>query len=583
MELIRTSPKMAVDTETTGLQWHDMPFGMSVAVKDREFYFDERVTPGFWSCVGFQAYQELLLQNAKFDMHMLHRAGVRLPMDAHYKDIAIEARILKNDFNGGRAYSLDAQAKRYGYAKDDSVMKYIKENNLYSHRKNFFGEDWKEVAFDQVPLEIMTKYAAHDARLTYDLHEHYESKFDEEDRKVLLNEYELTKVCWLMEQRGIKLNVSYTLQALHQERTQLINFKNQFKHLTGVDFVNSAKSIQPILGFELPKTGDGNPSLTDPIIESLLDKDLPENTKNILKLVQNIRGLDKRISTYYEAFLNGQDKNGFLHPSMWQAGTRTGRFSCSNPNLQNVPKEEDSVAQFVIRGCFQPRFEGRCFVSLDYKQMEYRMAAAYAHEMGVIRDVMGGADFHQATASLVGISRSQAKTLNFAILYGAGDKKIASMLGVSIGQAQEIITKYYLNLPRIDDLIGNIKRTAHARGFVKTWLGRKLRFGYHFTDGERWHDSYAAPNHLIQGSCADYVKMAMNQVHDEFPELLMILQVHDQLIFDMHPTEFKYISRIKEIMESCWTKNGMKFEVDIKHSFVSLAERDMMDGVPNGT
>ena len=584
LELIRSSEKLAVDTETTGVEHHDLPFGMSIATKDKALYLDERVTPNFWNGVAFLGNAQILLQNAKFDMHMLTRKGIHLPVSAVYKDIAIEARIIKNDFNGGRAYSLDEQAKRQGWGKDKAVENYIKEHNVYEERRNFFGEVYKAPRYDRVPLDVMSAYAAHDARLTYDLHERYESQFDSDDRRVLENEYELTQVCKAMEEKGVKLNVEYTLQALHHERGIMESLKRQFNELTGTDFVNSAKSLEKSLDFALPKTKEGNPSLKDEVIEALLNRpNLSAKSAKVLELVRGIRMYDKRISTYYEAFLNAQDSSSFIHPSMWQAGTRTGRFSCSNPNLQNVPKEEDSTDPYVIRGCFKPRNSGRCFVSIDYKQMEYRMAAAYANESGVIRDVMSGADFHQATASMVGISRSQAKTLNFAILYGAGDKKIAQMLGTTLEQAQLIITKYYLNLPKIDTLIGKIKETAHVRGFIRTWLGRKLRFGYH-RDPEteqRWHDSYSAPNHLIQGGCADVVKKAMVEVAREFPFLDMILQIHDQLVFDMEPSQFHLIPRIKEIMESVWEKNGMRLEVDIKHSYVSLAERDLLEGMPH--
>lgn len=552
---------LAVDTETTGLEERDVPFALITATTHDTFYFDERVLPSFWANVApllADTSKTFVFQNAKFDMRMLATKG--LPIHGSVVDIAIASRLLRND---QLVHSLDAQAKRLlGQEKDTTVAKYIKDFDLYETRTYPLGGTYKVPRYDRVPIEIMETYAQKDARLTFDLYELYMSRLDVDSLRVWNNENDLIKVFYKMERRGLLLNQEYTVAAREHEQVRLDTFKALYKSFTGVGFVNSAKSIQKALDIQLPTTAAGNPSLTDDVIEELMDRGIRAKE---LGFVRNIRTHDKRISTYYDNYLNFHS-NGIIHPTMWQAGTRTGRISYSDPNLQNVPKEEDSEDRYVVRGCFMPR-PGRRYVSFDYKQMEYRMAAAYANERTAIDAVMGGADFHQATADLVGITRKQAKTLNFAILYGAGDEKVAKMLGVSLQEARRLRLKYFMALHKIEKLIDDVISKGRGRGYVVNWFGRRL-----YADKEF---AYALPNHLIQGGGADVVKVAMNRIDEEFPSLWMVLQVHDQLVFEMTDEELAHIPRIKQIMESVWTKNGMVLEVDVSWSDKSLAERDM--------
>ena len=198
------------------------------------------------------------------------------------------------------------------------------------------------------------------------------------------------------------------------------------------------------------------------------------------------------------------------------------------------------------------------------------MAADYAGETKVIEAVMNGADFHQATADMVGINRKPAKTLNFAVLYGAGIDKIATMLKTTSQAANQLKTKYFMNLSRIEMLIDGVISKGKARGYVFNWAGRKLYAVKEFC--------YALPNHLIQGGGADVVKEAMRRIYLDpvLGQLWCVLQVHDQLVFELLPEELVHIPRIKEIMESVYpAKNGMKLTVDVSISRLSLAEKHM--------
>lgn len=568
---LSSSTVVSLDTETTGLDQHDLPFACILANDSEVFYFDDRVFPTFWSDPRFttimQTPRRWVYQNAKFDMMMLYRKDIT-PMGEHH-DIAVQARIQRNDH---MLYNLESQGKRIKDFKKDTVKEYITKNKLYELRKNYFGEEYKQPQFDKVPLEIMQPYAEQDAMLTLKLYHHYNNLMDSEDQKVMEVERRLTPVLYQMETTGVRLSLSVTQRGYFYEKNILQDLVDRFESTTGVAYVNSAKSIQRSVTYPLPTTDKGNPSLTDDVIEDVLVSDASEKDKEILRLVQEIRHYDKRISTYYESFLNKMHTNHTIHCNMNQSGTRTGRMSSSNPNLQNVPKEEDSTAQFVIRGCFVPRI-GHVFVSFDYAQMEYRMMAAYANQTDIIEKVMNGVDFHQATADMFSVNRKTAKTLNFMILYGGGDAKLGAALGIVLAEARRLKLKYFMALPKVQDFVEQVIRTAKSRGYVKNWIGRKLHTLPEF--------AYAAPNHLIQGGGADVVKTAMVRIAEEIPQLKMILQVHDQLVFDMKPAEFHFIPRIKEIMESVWEMNGMKLTVDVSWSATSLAERDMIKGAPN--
>lgn len=569
---LRGEYELAIDTETTGVEHNDVPFAVIIHKGTETFYFDERVITDLWTNPTFldifKHDHYWIYQNAKFDMRMLEARGIK-PLTVHH-DIAVQARIQKNDHFGERPYSLEAQGRRLGDNKLDIAKKYVEEHDLYETRRDYFGVEYKVPRYDRIPLDVMAPYAIQDARLTYKLKRHYDTLMDADDQRVMKMECELTPVVYKMERHGIRLDHDYTLKAYYHELGLLCELKDSYAEATGITYTGSAKSVQKSIEYQLPLTAKGNPSLKDDDIEDILTSNASEKDKLIVGLVRQIRHFDKRISTYYVSFLNKMHK-GFIHASMWQGGTRTGRFSSSDPNIQNIPKEEDSTDPYVVRGCFIPR-PGHVFVSMDYSQMEYRMMAAYAMQTDIIERVMSGEDFHKATAEMFGVSRKTAKTLNFMILYGGGNAKLALALGIPIQEAARLRTKYFMALPKVEQLIDDVIRVGRARGFVRNWLGRKLRSDYEF--------AYALPNHLIQGGGADIVKMAMVQIDKEFPHVKMIAQIHDQLIFDMKPEEFVHIPRIKEIMESIWTMNGMKLEVDVSWSERSLAERDMQKGIP---
>ena len=555
---------IAIDTETTGLEETDRPFCATISGKDFNIYTEDRDMVSKL----LDTSDLVFAQHAKFDARMLSHWGVNMFTKPVY-DTNIMARILRNDY---LKYSLADQAKRIGLSKSTEVDAEVKKHKLYETRRNFFGEEYKTPRYDRVDREILKRYALLDSELTYKLGMNYLERMDTRDKQVMLMESSLTPVCYGMERRGLQLNVDYTITAYHYEKQLLESKLDIINSMLGCEFTDSAKAIQKHLSYQLPLTDANNPSLTDDVIDYILSAGgTTPRDSTILGLVREIRWFKKRINTYYESYLNRKDASGIIHPTMWQAGTRTGRFSYSDPNLQNMPKEEDSEEPFVVRGCFKPR-DGYSFISLDYSQMEYRMLADYANEKDVIRRVMEGADFHQVTADMFGVSRKQAKTINFACLYGAGVDKLSTMLGTTKHEASRLRDRYFMALPNVERLIDDVISTGRSRGFVQNWYGRKMYAQKEFC--------YALPNHLIQGGGADVVKLAMIEVEKELrgSDIHMVLQVHDQLVFE-YPTgmDNTKLKRVKEIMENTYVpRNGMKLTVDISESTTSLAERSMV-------
>lgn len=556
---------LSVDTETTGLEWRDRLFCATISTEHDDFYFDKEDIHDLDHIFADPA-RIWIMQNAPFDLRMLRHAGVELA--GTLGELQVAARLVRNDGVSQKWYSLALQAKRHGWEKYTIVEDEIQKKKLYEIRTPRIGQPEKQPRYDWVDRKILQVYAMHDTRLTRDLCKKYISQFDMVDgnhAKVWNNECSLTRVVFEMEWRGIGLDIPYTRGAMDHEQAKLDKLYREFHASSGIEYVDSGQTFEKVFtkyGMPIVRTPKGNPSFTDEVLEKY---DHP-----VAEAIRAIRSSEKMISTYYRNMLNLyeplSDTLGVIRPSMWQAGTRTGRFSYSNPNLQNLPKEEDSKEKYVTRGCFVPR-PGKCFLSLDYSQQEYRLMLAYANEKAVIEQVMAGMDVHQATADLLGISRSYAKTLNFAILYGAGIEKIARMLKCSKQEAKRLKLLYFMKLPNVERFIDQVIRTGRARGFVHNWFGRRLYADKEFC--------YALPNHLIQGGGADVCKVAMVRIGPDAP---MVAQIHDQLIFeeDFDDNLPEKAARYKQIMEDAFPeKNGIRLKVDVSWSKTSLAERDM--------
>lgn len=600
IDILASHTELGLDTETTGLSEDDRLFSLILACNNGPMYFNFITYPGtdlhpdyvlnrsyVFDLLNQRIFSDptkvYYIHNAKFDMRMLSKEYVELAGTVVCTH-AVE-RVLRNNHFGGEAYSLAACSKRRGWEKDSGVEQYISRNGLYT-KMEVPGK--KKIVlkphFDKVPFEIMTTYALKDGDLHLKLGQSQKEALQllENDLPrgfpsyglIARNEVKLTKTCFHMERTGILLDVPKTEAALQYEITQANIKKQSFLEKTGFIFTDSNKYLANIfdrMGEPYPRTEKGNPSFTAEALE--------EMTTPVASIINDIRYHEKRAGTYYSSFLYYKDDNGVIHADIRQGGTETGRMSYRDPNLQNIPKEdfaEDQNLPFQVRECFVPR-HGHFLSPLDFEQMEYKVMLDYAGEMKLIERVLAGEDLHQVTADMVGITRKYAKTLNFAILYGAGLEKIAKMLGVTTKEAGELRKLYFGRLPRVHKFIREVISAGEARGYIFNKFGRRCHIA-------QKDFAYVLPNHLIQGTCADIVKIAMNRIFDmlieEKAETNMLLQVHDELLFEPTFDEAEIVLDIQKIMENVYEPfNNMKLTTSIEHSRLSWGHRHKVKGL----
>lgn len=562
------------DCETSGLRYEDRLFmlilhtgGESYLFNFHEYPFEDssRCLPREWLNAFTNIFERLdntyFISNAKFDMGMLAKEGLELKGRVVCTNAL--GRVLRNNH---LSYSLADSAERLGFKKNEDVEKYITKNKLYSwqdipgKKKRFQNRRYWEV-----PMPVMVQYAETDAFLHYEVGKYIVSAIPDQCKDVAQNEIALTKVCFDMEHRGVQLDVEYTKKAQAFEEEKIRDACKDFREITGEEYLDSNKALANIFartGNEPVRTDKGNPSFTDDALSKIGGP--------IADSIRTIRYHEKRVGSFYSSFLFFADKDGTIRPNMRQGGTETGRFSYSEPNLQQLTKEEDDNEEYSVRRCFVPR-PGYRFLAIDYRQQEYRIMLDYAGEYGLISQVLDGADVHQATADLCGISRREAKTTNFAILYGAGAAKLAAGLGITESAAKDLKRLYFSRLPKVKALIDKIITAGKQRGYVYNWAGRRA-----YIANTEW--AYILPNHLIQGSGADVMKFAMTRIHECLKpyKSRMVLSIHDELVFEIADGEDHVYGLVRDIMEGVYRPfNGMKLETDAKWSNISLSPRNL--------
>jgi len=563
-----TSGVIAIDTETFGLKWDHKMFALQLAVKGgNSYYFNfldyplEIGTDPWGVSVDIHPYSRLtelhdlwrkpeirwVAHNAKFDMRRLEIEGVHLNGDIY--DTMVMAHII---YNKHMSYSLDNCLKRIGLSKNDEVMNWIMTHKAYTtYHVDGKKQKEKDLHFDRVPFDIMFKYGLDDVEDTLKLYDSQIAFFELPENKdqidLVHNNLQLIKSVFQMESEGIHVDLDYCKTAQQQHNDRVSEIAKYIEELTQSKFKAGPKWLGEVLhaqGIHLPLSDKGNP---------IMDKKSLEKIPNaIAALVLEMRDEEKHAS-FYSTFKRFTDRNGVVHPSYRLTGTDTGRFSCSDPNLQQVPKEEKATeAGHTVRGAFYVE-DDFILVSIDYDQMEYRLMADYAAEMGMIEAIKGGLDPHTYVANMMGVDRKYAKTLNFGLLYGMGLAKLGESLGVSMDQARELKNRYYSELPKVRTLTRQIMDVAAGRGYIKNYYGRR-----YFCDDPKW--AYKFPNYLIQGTGADIVRHVIPRISYQLEGMKskLLLQVHDELILKIHRSEVGIVPELKRIMEDEYKPmNGM--------------------------
>lgn len=592
---------LSIDTETTGLLVFkgDGIFSIIISDDENDYYFNfipqENHPDDVWllrehkqklnvicSSVGRTWY----LVNAKFDMHMLAKEGIHLAGPIWC--CSAMGRLIRNDL---WRYDMDSMAQRWlKVEKSDGPKEYMKKHKIFTRHKTADNKTITQYHYYKCPLEVMEPYGCKDGRITYDLGQWQYNAIEKIDAErnaafpplmqVAENEMQLTRTLFNMEQRGVKIDREYCKNALHAETQRNREARKKFESLCGFKFKESEKVLtEAFEKFQLPiaQTAKKNASFAKGAIKGL--------DHELINLILEIRSTDKKATTYYKNFLLMADKNDIIHADYKQHGAKTGRMSCQRPNLQNLAKEDveendlNDDDKKYIRRAFIPRSDDVIFLFIDYDQMEYRLMLDAAAKAGyvqknVIDQVLSGQDVHTACAEMMDTKRAVAKTINFLKIYGGGIKKLAATLGVTVEQAKEYDRLYMDRLPELYNFIDRVRDVAAIRGFTRNWFGRR----YTFPDPNRCYTT--APNWLIQGGSADVVKIAMNRCEDYLRgcRSQLLLQVHDELVFEMHKDDMDLVEPLRDILSTVYPQMYIPLTASIEWSYKSLA--DKIQGIP---
>jgi len=474
-------------------------------------------------------------QNIKYDMLVLKNAGINLaPVDF---DTMVAAYLINPT---ARQFNLDALA-----------LEYLEEKKIPT--ESLIGSGARQITMDQVPLEKISEYACEDADVAFRLRRVLEPKLAESGTEVLFRDVELPliRVLMEMEENGVALDVRLLESMSRDMEGQLQAIREDVYSLAGESFnINSTQQLGRILyeklkvheslGLKRPKKTKTGYATDVRVLEGLAAHPLPK------KLLE-YRQLAKLKSTYVDALPKlVHPETGLVHASFNQTVTATGRLSSSNPNLQNIPVRTELGKE--IRKAFVSRHKGGVILSADYNQIELRIMAHLSGDETLMESFRKGEDVHRRTAAeLFGIPagsvtdehRRQAKTINFGILYGMGAFGLSDRLGIPLEQANGFIKAYFARYPKVNEYILKTIAAAHQDGYVTTLLNRRRYLPELASDnrGLREFGERTAINTPIQGTAADLIKVAMIRIADrmraEGKQERMILQIHDELVFDV--------------------------------------------------
>ncbi len=555
-EQLLQEKSFAFDTETEGLDPLTAGLvGLSFAIREQEAWYvpvpanREEATDIVLRLAPALQHPEIekVGQNIKFDILALRKYGVQVKgplfdtMLAHY--------LLNPELRHGMDYLAETYLKYKTVPIEDLIGPKGK----------------KQASMRTVPIEQIKEYAAEDADVTLRLKHYFAPLLKQEGLESLFFEMEMPLIYVLaeMEATGVKLDTNALKQSSEVLSQQLSTLEESIYDLAGQSFnINSTKQVGEILFDKLKldekakKTKTGGYSTSEEVLEKIRGK------HPIVDKLLEYRGIKKLLSTYIDALpALIHPETGKIHTSFNQAVTATGRLSSTNPNLQNIPVRDELGRE--IRKAFIADDDDCIFFSADYSQIELRLMAHLSNDPHMVEAFCSGADIHAATAAKIyGIPveevtsdmRRKAKTANFGIIYGISVFGLAERLSIPRAESKELIDGYFQTYPRIKEYMEESIRVAKEKGYVETLFKRK-RFLPDINSHNAIVRGYAERNAInapIQGSAADIIKLAMIRIHQRFEaehlKSRMILQVHDELNFNVRKEEF---DRVKEIVLDC--------------------------------
>lgn len=560
IKLLSSQKEFCFDTETTGLDIGAELVAISFSIAAEEAYFvpfpanqnETRVMLQDFKALFENEKIDKIGQNLKFDMLVLRWYGIEVK--GRIWDTMIMHYLIEPD----QRHGMDYLAETYlGYSPVPI------ENLLGKGAK-------KKITMRDVPLEKLKEYSAEDADVTWQLKQKLDNILAGELRKLYLDiEEPLIKVLADMEWNGISLDVDFLADYSGKIEKDIDILRKKILQETGTPWLNldSPKQVGDILfeKMKIPyrwrKTKTGQYSTDEEIMTELAVK------YPVVQEILDYRQLAKLKSTYIDALPRLVNPNtGRVHSSFNQALTNTGRLSSNNPNLQNIPIRSEAGRE--VRKAFIPRTDNHILLAADYSQIELRLIAELSGEEAMLEAFGKGQDIHSATASKIygvpieEVSKQQrynAKTVNFSIIYGAGAMNLSQQLNIKRQEASELIKQYFEQYKGLKKYMENVVHEARKDGYVTTICGRRryLRDLDSRNGMMRSHAERNAINTPVQGSAADMIKLAMVKIYEELNKggfkTELILQVHDELVFDVPKDE---LEKVRPIIDDCM-KNAL--------------------------
>ena len=561
IEKLKAAPIAAIDTETTGLEsMKDTLVGISWAVNDKVAAYlplrHHNVGPD--KQIDFQNAVDKLTpwlsghqykkvgQNIKYDMHIFENHGIKLAGVA--EDTMIAAYLLHSHLPCG----MDALALRY-------------LNRQTIPFEAVCGKGAKQISFADADFDLACTYAAEDAEITYKLFQHITPVLHTAPKiDSLYHELEIpcALVLQKMERQGVLIDVFDLNEQSQQMAAQLADLEKQAYDMAGQPFnMNSTKQLREIFFDKLAikpikKTPGGVPSVDESVLE-ILAEDYP-----LANLLMEYRTLTKLKSTYVDKLPQMiHPKTGRIHTTYSQTTAVTGRLASSDPNLQNIPIRTPQGRK--IREAFIAPKDHK-IVSADYSQIELRIMAHLSQDPGLLSAFEKGLDIHQATAAeIFGLSldtvsseqRHFAKAINFGLIYGMSAFGLSKQIGVDRASANDYINRYFSRYPNVADYMEKMRTLAKEQGYVETLFGRRV-WAPDIKSSKatvRQAAERAAINAPMQGTAADLIRRAMLAVDKwllaEKLDTKMIMQVHDELVFEVPDHEIDTVSeKLPELM-----------------------------------
>lgn len=553
---------VAIDTETTGLrltQGEDYCQGVSMAFRAGGMvfkkYFPFRHREGFNLDIDYArqlvealASKNVIFHNRKFDFHSLATLGV----GPWRFERAYDTMLMAHMFN---------ENKPYEKSLDNCGKLYVGRGKTKKAEMDAFTD---ALGWGNVPSHLMAEYAEGDAEVTLELFEKLEvlckRKFGDQWEELWDWDERFNDALFRMEQLGVHVD---------------LKFCRQYQGIAEIEMAQ----IEDELGFQPSKTSQLGPFLFEelklPVLEYTpagkpkMDKNVMQEYDKMLegrederaRLVLDYRGWQKASSAFYLPFQKLVDSRGKIHANFKQQGTVTGRLSCAEPNLQQIPRESTKVWNGRIRTAFYGT-EGFSLFGFDYSQLELRLAAAYGHEEWLIQG-FADRDFDpfETLAGRIGIIRQDAKTFTYSMIYGAGEDKVAKTMHKTVYENADNYAAYTKSVPGIMRVKQMAGTKCKQRGYVRYWTGRRRHL---YPD-----DSYKAFNALLQGGGAEVVKRVMVTIAETVCDenCRLVLQVHDELVFEIRDGMYaEYAPRIIAAMEALPLEVfGFPFYVDGKH------------------